>query len=669
MYKELSMTWSTNRSLSAIAAPENDRCQMEKKRDHQLYMAVMISAACLIVVLCLISRRKNHARQLFWGFPSIAIPLDGLGIGASGYRLLYCVIMGSWGADLLTSLLNTSLYYSSPFSITDSVYFFMFTPTVIILSQSLAYFPVFACVDTPLPILGHLLGLLYTSLLVSSNVYSDYAAAQGCSYIGSMSHREVGIFLGSRVWTYFLYLCMLLYFFLYAVFDLVQVLVLGKLQPRKTQNDRTVCEAYVRHLLRSRRIRTGSTSYHLLRDNLWNYLIRGLDYVLPNAYTFCLRYPLPLFGAFFMGFSMIIHLVIFCSAHEYLLAEKLLHWLQEFQITVDVIEEILPSTKPTLNRLFQQVLSFAKAYEIILPLGSIGAFGFCGMFSLYMLHTTYKQMTEAARGDTGFFVRSELVPSLVYRLAATMRFTAFQVAFLVCTWMIYCLLLWILLSIGLLFYYLFNDFRHFGVHFWSWFMVPMMWGAAMYNLQLFLCKYVFLERTRGTLPLIRLRWLYDILAYFLFFFNGIFGFVMCILRGVGVVIFTAVMLFRLDWDIYMRGLEGWDTGHRTYMAYMYVECTYNNTIMRLFVHLLLDSLHQRRKQQHNSSKLSPVARGEGASARSGSEQSSHRARLHWYLAYTLLRNPTLCRDRVTHTSSHSLHPTPHTSYGTLYTIN
>ena len=93
------------------------RCQMEKKRDHQLYMAVMISAvssewiwgpmigcsyvriasdylssciascctqflsmsrydslqACLIVVLCLISRRKNHARQLCWGFPSIAM--------------------------------------------------------------------------------------------------------------------------------------------------------------------------------------------------------------------------------------------------------------------------------------------------------------------------------------------------------------------------------------------------------------------------------------------------------------------------------------------------------------------------------------------------------------------------------------------------------------------
>ena len=35
--------------------------------------------------------------------------------------------------------------------------------------------------------------------------------------------------------------------------------------------------------------------------------------------------------------------------------------------------------------------------------------------------------------------------------------------------------------------------------------VPMMWGAAVHNLQLYLCKYVFLERRKGTLPLMRLR--------------------------------------------------------------------------------------------------------------------------------------------------------------------
>ena len=65
-----------------------------------------------------------------------------------------------------------------------------------------------------------------------------------------------------------------------------------------------------------------------------------------------------------------------------------------------------------------------------------------------------------------------------------------------------------------------------------------------------------------TLPFVSLfRQLYQLLSYLLFFFNVMYGIIMCMLRIFGVVIFTCVMLFRLDWDIYMRGLEGWDTGN------------------------------------------------------------------------------------------------------------
>ena len=35
------------------------------------------------------------------------------------------------------------------------------------------------------------------------------------------------------------------------------------------------------------------------------------------------------------------------------------------------------------------------------------------------------------------------------------------------------------------------------------------------------------------------------------------------------MMFTMVMLFRIDWDVYMRGLEGWDTG--TYVFTVHVE--------------------------------------------------------------------------------------------------
>jgi hypothetical protein len=195
----------------------------------------------------------------------------------------------------------------------------------------------------------------------------------------------------------------------------------------------------------------------------------------------------------------------------------------------------------------------------------------------------------------------------------------------------------------------------------------MMWGAAVYNLQLFLCKYVFLERRKGTLPLMRLRWLYQILTYFFFFFNVIFGFVMCVLRVFGMLVFTVVMLFRLDWDVYMRGLEGWDMGHRTYIAYIYMEYSYNNMILRLCAHLLLEAVHKRKSRLRTQ--LSSRLTENGTSMTSGpiDEMRSHRARLRWHLAFTLLRNQSLCQDRVSETQTCNHIST--IDYGATYTIN
>ena len=56
------------------------------------------------------------------------------------------------------------------------------------------------------------------------------------------------------------------------------------------------------------------------------------------------------------------------------------------------------------------------------------------------------------------------------------------------------------------------------------------------------------------------RSLYQILSFVFFFFNVIYGIVMCFLRVLGMLVFTIIMLFRIDRDVYMRGLEGWDVG-------------------------------------------------------------------------------------------------------------
>ena len=113
---------------------------------------------------------------------------------------------------------------------------------------------------------------------VSSNVYDDYEMAKGCSHWGELTHREVslhthinmhmfthtytyytqissqtymymyvhtpihshmqahahththqiGIMVGARVWNYLLYLCLLVLFFMYSVFNIVHLLLLGQ---------------------------------------------------------------------------------------------------------------------------------------------------------------------------------------------------------------------------------------------------------------------------------------------------------------------------------------------------------------------------------------------------------------------------------------------------------
>ena len=39
-----------------------------------------------------------------------------------------------------------------------------------------------------------------------------------------------------------------------------------------------------------------------------------------------------------------------------------------------------------------------------------------------------------------------------------------------------------------------------------------------------------------------------------------FGMVLSYLRVFASFMFTIVMYMRIDWDVYMRGLEGWDFG-------------------------------------------------------------------------------------------------------------
>ena len=78
--------------------------------------------------------------------------------------------------------------------------------------------------------------------------------------------------------------------------------------------------------------------------------------------------------------------------------------------------------------------------------------------------------------------------------------------------------------------------------------------------------HIFISESlmRTGVPLCRCS--YQFLIYVFFFFNVIFAAVMSFLRVFASLMFTIVMYVRLDWDVYMRGLEGWDFGELVVMV-------------------------------------------------------------------------------------------------------
>ena len=56
-------------------------------------------------------------------------------------------------------------------------------------------------------------------------------------------------------------------------------------------------------------------------------------------------------------------LAVLWGGLEYHLAKKLMHRIERLEPLIHIIEELLPSTKHHLDRVYQEALSFAKAYR------------------------------------------------------------------------------------------------------------------------------------------------------------------------------------------------------------------------------------------------------------------------------------------------------------------
>ncbi|NXB71615.1 STRA6 protein, partial [Donacobius atricapilla] len=161
-----------------------------------------------------------------------------------------------------------------------------------------------------------------------------------------------------------------------------------------------------------------------------------------------------------------------------------------------------------------------------------------------------------------------------------------------------------------------------------------------------LARFQFLERHSLQKELTNRRALY-IVTFLLFPTNVLVGVLAGVWRVLISGLYNAVHLCRLDISLLHRGVETFDPGFRAYCHYLRVEVSQCHPLLRAFCSLLLPP---GRPEPPEPPRDTPLE--EGLQLMHPKQPAPGRARIRrirarWWVAYTLLHNPSLRASRKT----------------------
>ncbi|XP_019333421.1 receptor for retinol uptake STRA6 isoform X1 [Alligator mississippiensis] len=269
------------------------------------------------------------------------------------------------------------------------------------------------------------------------------------------------------------------------------------------------------------------------------------------------------------------------------------------------------------------------------------------MRSLVMHRNNLKALYRGAVLDV-FYPAQTLRPSQ-QAVFCWMSFASFQAAF-ACLGLILQQVIFFICTAGFTFLVVIP--LQSGTHMHLFKILQNMWpfclmlvvAVIVQNLAAHFC---FLEKCHLQKELTNRRALY-ILTYLLFPINVLAGIVAGIWRMVISGLYNAIHFCQLDISLLNRAIEVFDPGYRTYCHYLKIEVSQSHPVMKAFCFLLLQL-----PSPKGQTRIEPTDVEEGIqlihTKKVTSRQSqSKQTRARWWLAYTLLNNPSLsaCRKAV-----------------------
>ncbi|XP_028411194.1 stimulated by retinoic acid gene 6 protein-like [Dendronephthya gigantea] len=149
--------------------------------------------------------------------------------------------------------------------------------------------------------------------------------------------------------------------------------------------------------------------------------------------------------------------------------------------------------------------------------------------------------------------------------------------------------------------------------------------------QRLLAKYVFL-RDYGAMLALNNRRLFHIVSYFLYFLNIFVGLFSCLIRIFYAIFLGALFLPRLQKSALPRDWELFDPGYKTYIGYLFLEHTHANPVLFTFNRVMREAI-ERTDEFEDETNETDIENVNKAPPR--------RAKIRWFLAVTLINNPSL----------------------------
>uniref|UniRef100_A0A8C9F811 Receptor for retinol uptake STRA6 n=1 Tax=Pavo cristatus TaxID=9049 RepID=A0A8C9F811_PAVCR len=158
--------------------------------------------------------------------------------------------------------------------------------------------------------------------------------------------------------------------------------------------------------------------------------------------------------------------------------------------------------------------------------------------------------------------------------------------------------------------------------------------------------YQFLEQHPLRKELTNRRALY-IITYLLFPINVLVGVLAGVWRMVISALYNAIHFCQLDISLLNRGVETFDPGYHAYCHYLKTEVSQSHPLMRVFCLLLLQPTKPQGPPEPRTGDLEEGLQLMHTKKAPSGGGRLKRSRARWWLAYTLLNNPSLMACRKT----------------------